>query len=618
MAGGRLTDNELAQALVALQTPTPLLKFGTSGKPKFRKFSLSADFRRLRWSSPNKESEIALDAVVSIKFGQRTEKFARNRRADLDHLSFSLLHYSRPAPPSTVGTTPHVGSVRRSSHSPSRSAAGSTSTLSGSGPIDTLDLVCKDEAEWRTWTAVLSGLHNRTISEAVIEKALELTNACKGAPEAAAFHAGRALNATSDDVSQVYTWGSGCWGASAHGDLEMRTKPEIVKGAVGQGVTGLACGWAHTVFLMESGEVWASGHRAGTGLPTDNNILMQVPLPAKVEVVQLACGSYHSLARTATGSVLSWGSNLRGQLGHGDTADRERPTPIDSVQGRIVNLACGSNASALVDAAGALLTFGQGDMGFTGHGHDRDVLVPTALGEFGPQNPVLSVAAGDCHMVAVAAQGVFSWGWNMCGQLGQGHFADVCGAAHSAIILHHTVTDLYELFTWGANSTGQCAQRRNQTTPNLCTPTPVELRFGPSKLLAVECGAYHLALLTYPHGLWHAGSNTYGQLGLDTTAHEASYELAPCKLSPKTGIAQVACGATHSCILVNESWVDDQHCPVCMACKLEFTRFRRRHHCRACGGIFCAACSANRSAILRKGVTAPVRVCDACFAKLSR
>lgn len=141
--------------------------------------------------------------------------------------------------------------------------------------------------------------------------------------------------------------------------------------------------------------------------------------------------------------------------------------------------------------------------------------MPTALGEFGPQNPVLSVAAGDCHMVAVAAQGVFSWGWNMCGQLGQGHFADVwapreidalhvtaatapdapaavavvdvsCGAAHSAIILHHTVTDLYELFTWGANSTGQCAQRRNQTTPNLCTPTPVELRFGPSKLLAVR------------------------------------------------------------------------------------------------------------------------------------
>eukprot|EP00474_Spongospora_subterranea_P001744 CRZ02202.1 hypothetical protein [Spongospora subterranea] len=60
------------------------------------------------------------------------------------------------------------------------------------------------------------------------------------------------------------------------GDLKSRMKPEIVKGAVGKGVTGLACGWAHSVFLMESGEVWTSGNRVGTGLPVDTCTLMQV------------------------------------------------------------------------------------------------------------------------------------------------------------------------------------------------------------------------------------------------------------------------------------------------------------------------------------------------------
>ncbi|XP_062338166.1 zinc finger FYVE domain-containing protein 9 isoform X1 [Osmerus eperlanus] len=37
-------------------------------------------------------------------------------------------------------------------------------------------------------------------------------------------------------------------------------------------------------------------------------------------------------------------------------------------------------------------------------------------------------------------------------------------------------------------------------------------------------------------------------------------------------------------------WVPDSQAPVCMKCEVKFTFTKRRHHCRACGKVFCAAC----------------------------
>ncbi len=38
-------------------------------------------------------------------------------------------------------------------------------------------------------------------------------------------------------------------------------------------------------------------------------------------------------------------------------------------------------------------------------------------------------------------------------------------------------------------------------------------------------------------------------------------------------------------------WVDDSYSSECFRCRLPFTFFRRRHHCRHCGHLFCGACS---------------------------
>ncbi|VEU22138.1 DEKNAAC103110 [Brettanomyces naardenensis] len=38
-------------------------------------------------------------------------------------------------------------------------------------------------------------------------------------------------------------------------------------------------------------------------------------------------------------------------------------------------------------------------------------------------------------------------------------------------------------------------------------------------------------------------------------------------------------------------WLDDSSATKCRSCELPFTTFRRRHHCRICGKIFCSSCT---------------------------
>eukprot|EP00756_Hemistasia_phaeocysticola_P057344 Hpha_TRINITY_DN33967_c0_g1::TRINITY_DN33967_c0_g1_i1::g.69322::m.69322 len=56
-------------------------------------------------------------------------------------------------------------------------------------------------------------------------------------------------------------------------------------------------------------------------------------------------------------------------------------------------------------------------------------------------------------------------------------------------------------------------------------------------------------------------------------------------------------------------WVSDSEAPNCSRCGLEFTTFRRRHHCRRCGGVFCDSCCPKRDT---SGEGEKQRICDKC------
>lgn len=41
---------------------------------------------------------------------------------------------------------------------------------------------------------------------------------------------------------------------------------------------------------------------------------------------------------------------------------------------------------------------------------------------------------------------------------------------------------------------------------------------------------------------------------------------------------------------LKQYWMPDSQCKECYDCNEKFTTFRRRHHCRLCGQIFCSRC----------------------------
>ncbi|CAD6191955.1 unnamed protein product [Caenorhabditis auriculariae] len=66
--------------------------------------------------------------------------------------------------------------------------------------------------------------------------------------------------------------------------------------------------------------------------------------------------------------------------------------------------------------------------------------------------------------------------------------------------------------------------------------------------------------------------------------------------------------------LSEAEWAKDADVVVCTACAEKFTMAKRKHHCRRCGSIFCAACSDSR--VKLPSNPKPVRVCDNCFSAL--
>ncbi|KAG9085391.1 1-phosphatidylinositol-3-phosphate 5-kinase, partial [Ceratobasidium sp. UAMH 11750] len=65
--------------------------------------------------------------------------------------------------------------------------------------------------------------------------------------------------------------------------------------------------------------------------------------------------------------------------------------------------------------------------------------------------------------------------------------------------------------------------------------------------------------------------------------------------------------------LSRDYWMDDEHCKECYDCKSIFTTWRRKHHCRVCGQIFCSRCAANIISSSRFGQDGMIRVCNLCL-----
>uniref|UniRef100_A0A3B4TDV0 Probable E3 ubiquitin-protein ligase HERC4 n=1 Tax=Seriola dumerili TaxID=41447 RepID=A0A3B4TDV0_SERDU len=191
-------------------------------------------------------------------------------------------------------------------------------------------------------------------------------------------------------------------------------------------VSQVACGSQHSVALTKDGQVytWGQDSRGQLGLgkvKTDTNSPQHLRSLSAIPLVQVAAGGEQSFALSVSGGVFGWGRNDRGQLGLGDTTDRQTPTPVHYLNKRkTIHISCGTDHTAVLTKDGAVFTFGSGQYGQLGHNSFRDGLRPRLVAELWGAK-VTKIACGRHHtLVLTHSRRVYSFGREEQGQLGHG------------------------------------------------------------------------------------------------------------------------------------------------------------------------------------------------------
>ncbi|KAM4669269.1 putative E3 ubiquitin-protein ligase HERC4 isoform 1-T2 [Amazona ochrocephala] len=225
------------------------------------------------------------------------------------------------------------------------------------------------------------------------------------------------------DDGTVYTCGCNDLGQLGH--EKARKRPEHVGALDAQNIVAVSCGEAHTLALNDKGQVYAWGLATDgqLGLPGTEECI-RVPRNIKslseIQIVQVACGYYHSLALSKGSEVFSWGQNKYGQLGLGyEYKKQNSPQVIKSLLGiPFAQIAAGGAHSFVLTLSGAIFGWGRNKFGQLGLNDDNDRYVPTLLKSLRTQK-VVHICCGEDHTAALTKEGgVFTFGAGGYGQLG--------------------------------------------------------------------------------------------------------------------------------------------------------------------------------------------------------
>ncbi|XP_052020470.1 probable E3 ubiquitin-protein ligase HERC4 isoform X2 [Apodemus sylvaticus] len=225
------------------------------------------------------------------------------------------------------------------------------------------------------------------------------------------------------DDGTVYTCGCNDLGQLGH--EKSRKKPEQVVALDAQNIVAVSCGEAHTLALNDKGQVYA------WGLDSDGQLGLQgseecirVPRNIKslsdIQIVQVACGYYHSLALSKASEVFCWGQNKYGQLGLGiDCQKQTSPQLIKSLLGiPFMQVAAGGAHSFVLTLSGAIFGWGRNKFGQLGLNDENDRYVPNLLKSLRSQK-IVYICCGEDHTAALTKEGgVFTFGAGGYGQLG--------------------------------------------------------------------------------------------------------------------------------------------------------------------------------------------------------
>lgn len=216
----------------------------------------------------------------------------------------------------------------------------------------------------------------------------------------------------------------------------------------------------------------------------------------------VTAGFGHGCARTSSGGVQCWGKNDRGQPGDGTTIDRTAPTPVVGFDSGAIGIAAGSSHTCALTDVGGVRCWGSNSRGQLADGTTTDSPVSVAVSGLG--SGIVAIAARSDHTCALATGGgVWCWGANYAGQLGDG-----------------TTTD---------------------------SLVPVAVSGLGTDIVAIAPGGSHTCVLASGGGVWCWEQNNRGQLGDGTTTDS----IVPVTVSGlASSVSAVATGGEHTCAVL--------------------------------------------------------------------
>jgi len=299
---------------------------------------------------------------------------------------------------------------------------------------------------------------------------------------------------------EVYSWGSGVYGALGHGDIDERAEPSRIQ--LLSRIERIAAGknWATSAAVDENGRLFTWGRA-----------IFRVKL------------------KDSDGEF----EEFEGPSGLGYELDAETeyqttPKQVDALsQDRVLGVALGYGFTLVVTDAGAVFFFGCSTAGVLGYGSlEGEVLesevLPRRIEALAEMGRFVAVAAGSRHSLALTEGGeLYGWGAGNANGHGReertphrvaaliGKHVKLVGTSESASC---AVTEKGELFTWGGNPLGENSFLGHEVAAPQATPKRVEAFVG-ARIAAVAMAVYHTLVADEDGAVWGFGTRMGLSLG---------------------------------------------------------------------------------------------------------
>jgi alpha-tubulin suppressor-like RCC1 family protein len=350
----------------------------------------------------------------------------------------------------------------------------------------------------------------------------------------------------------------------------------------GQTAAGMIEGGAlHAVAISTGGELYAWGDQADGRLGNGTTATGSVTTAARVlksgttfdNATDASGGFAHSLAVDGFGNAWAFGDNSYGELGNNSTVDSGTAVQVleSSTAGNyltgISNVSAGAYFSLATGTNGTAWAWGSNDTGRTGIGStsgDQKYASRVTLTSTSYLSNIVSVSAGyDFGLALDGTGGVWAWGANDKGQLGQGNTTDTSRAVRFMLnsttpltgITAIAATELASVAVmWSGTNNGTvwcCGDQANGelgdgSTANVNKEYPVEVqKVGGAPLtdvVQVAAGPLHVLALDGSGNVWAWGYNEYGNLGNGTTTTSSNAEEVSIPVNPGTSIVSIGAG----------------------------------------------------------------------------